>query len=196
MQPQQLKDVDAMDSTGTYQVANEYTYMLKKASMTTKVNSLRKMCLLPFLKDILSKEGNLRKYVSDKDKKIWNKFLSCCFPELSFEQICSMPSNLIYIGNGNESPLNVNIPERSVAYSTDDTSSLISEMVHGRYFWVALPYGLSLMKIEAVNDGGLPDTLDLSLFSRVDTTINNGQYNLFFVKARIPLQRIYKITVK
>lgn len=185
-----------MDNTGTYNMVNQYTEALKKSSMTQKVNKLYKMCLLPFLKDVLSYEGRLRKHVTEKDKIFWGKFLSCCFAGLRFESTSSSANRgLIYIGSASASQLDENtVLNNSVTYTVEQKDNLISNRVLGTLFWIAVPSGYSLSKADNLNFSG--DAIPESGFTRTSMTIQNGNYTVYFLKSRIPFKSTYKIILK
>ena len=178
-------------------MVNKYTESAKKSGMTQKVNRLHKMCLVPFFKDLLSYEGRLRKYVTDKDKVFWEKFLSCCFPGLRFEtQITSM-SLPIYIGSSNDAPNAQTILAHSKTYSTDNRDYLIygrGDRTPGKYFWIALPSGYALERVDNLEFTG--DYMSASIFRKENVTINHGNYILYYVKAAVPLQTSYKVILK
>ena len=183
-----------MDRTGTYNMVNRYTESLKKSSMTQKVNKLHKMCLLPFLNDVLSYEGRLRKYVTDKDKVFWGKFLSCCFAGLKFDN-GDMTKNIpIYIGYANTDFDEDIIISNSVVYTTDQRNTLISQRVMGTRFWIALPSGFALERADNLNFAG--DSIPASGFMQTNMTIKNGQYTVYYLKSRIPFKSTYRIILK
>ena len=181
-----------MDKTGTYNMVNRYTESLKKSSMTQKVNKLHKMCLIPFLKDLLSYEGRLRKYVTEKDKVLWGKFLSCCYAGLKFEDstVMSIP---IFIGSADTFDVS-SILSNSVEYSTEQKNQLISNRVMGTYFWIALPSGYALDRAENLNFAG--DAIPATGFKQTNLVLRNGNYAVFYLKARIPFKSTYRIILK
>lgn len=181
-----------MDRTGTYNMVNRYTESLKKSSMTQKVNKLHKMCLMPFLKDLLSYDGRLRKYVTDKDKVFWGKFLSCCFAGLKFEDSKTM-SLPIFIGSADTFDVSA-VLNNSVEYTTEQTSQLISDRVMGTYFWVALPSGYAIDK--AVNLDFAGDSIPETGFMRTNLVLRNGNYTAYYLKSRIPFKSTYRIILK
>ena len=75
------------------------------------------MCLMPFLKDLLSYNGKLRRFVTDKDKVFWEKFLSCCFAGLKFEDSKSAMGLPILIGTSDSFDA-TSIVNNSVVYTT------------------------------------------------------------------------------
>lgn len=182
-----------MDRTGTYNMVNRYTESLKKSSMTQKVNKLHKMCLVPFLKDVLSYEGKLRRYVTEKDKMFWGKFLSCCFAGLRFEDSNGVMNIPIYIGTANFFDVSI-ILSNSLIYTTEQTDQMVSERVTGNYFWIALPAGYSLDRAENMNFAG--DAIPASGFIQTAMVINNGNYNVYYLKSRIPFNSTYRIILK
>ena len=188
-----LNPADAMDNTGTYNMVNGYTESLKKSSMTQKVNRLHKMCLLPFLKDLLSYEGRLRKFVTDKDKVFWNKFLSCCFAGLKFEDRSPVMNLPIYIGTANIFDA-ATIISNSIVYTTEQKSQLISNRVVGNYFWIALPSGYALDRAENMNFAG--DAIPATGFTQTNMVLRNGNYVVYYLKARIPFKSTYRIILK
>lgn len=181
-----------MDRTGTYNMVNRYTESLKKSSMTQKVNKLHKMCLMPFLKDLLSYNGRLRKYVTDKDKVLWGKFLSCCFAGLKFEDSKTM-SLPIFIGSADTFDVNA-VLNNSVEYTTEQISQLISDRVMGTYFWIALPSGYAIDK--AVNLDFAGDSIPATGFMRTNLVLRNGNYTAYYLKSRIPFKSTYRIILK
>lgn len=181
-----------MDRTGTYNMVNRYTESLKKSSMTQKVNKLHKMCLMPFLKDLLSYDGRLRKYVTDKDKVFWGKFLSCCFAGLKFEDSKTM-SLPIFIGSADTFDVSA-VLNNSVEYTTEQTSQLISDRVMGTYFWVALPSGYALSKADNLNFAG--DSIPATGFMQTNLVLRNGNYSVYYLKSRIPFKSTYRIILK
>ena len=181
-----------MDKTGTYNMVNRYTESLKKSSMTQKVNKLHKMCLMPFLKDLLSYEGRLRKYVTDKDKVLWGKFLSCCYTGLKFED--GMAMNIpIFIGSANTFDVN-SILANSVEYSTEQKNQLISDRVMGTYFWIALPSGYALNRVDNLNFAG--DSIPATGFRQTNLVLRNGNYVVFYLKSIVPFRSTYQIILK
>ena len=181
-----------MDRTGTYNMVNRYTESLKKSSMTQKVNKLHKMCLMPFLKDLLSYDGRLRKYVTDKDKVFWGKFLSCCFAGLKFEDSKAM-SLPIFIGSADTFDAST-VLNNSVEYTTEQTGQLISNRVMGTYFWIALPSGYALDK--AVNLDFAGDVIPSIGFKQTNLVLRNGNYTVHYLKSRIPFRSTYRIILK
>lgn len=183
-----------MDKTGTYNMVNRYTESLKKSSMTQKVNKLHKMCLMPFLKDLLSYEGRLRKYVTEKDKILWGKFLSCCYAGLKFEDASSMIPISIYIGYSDAFPNESIILDNAIVYPTDNVNNLISNRVMGHYFWIALPSGYSLERADNLSVNG--DYIKGVYFKTTNITIRNGNYRLYYIQSTVPLKSMYKIIVR
>ena len=182
-----------MDRTGTYNMVNRYTESLKKSSMTQKVNRLHKMCLMPFLKDLLSYDGRLRKYVTEKDKIFWGKFLSCCFAGLRFEDSTGSMNIPIYIGTSdtfNEAVVLAN----SVVYSTEQIDRLISNRVTGTYFWIALPSGYALDRAMNLNFSG--DAIPSAGFKQTSMVLKNGNYTVYYLKSVIPFKSTYRIILK
>ena len=182
-----------MDRTGTYNMVNRYTESLKKSSMTQKVNKLHKMCLMPFLKDLLSYEGRLRKYVTEKDKVLWGKFLSCCYAGLQFENESSTMALPIYIGSANSLDA-ASILNNSVVYSTEQKNSLISNRVMGTFFWIALPSGYSLDRAVNMNFGG--DYIAGTRFKQTSLVLRNGNYSVHYFETTVPLKSTYKVILK
>lgn len=174
-------------------MVNRFTESLKRSSMTQKVNRLHKMCLLPFLKDLLSFDGRLRRYVTDKDKVFWNKFLSCCYAGLRFETEASVMNLPIYIGTSDVFD-EASIINNSVVFDTSQKDQLISSRATGNYFWVALPSGYSLSRAENLNFAG--DVIPVAGFKSTNMTIQNGNYTVFYLKSRIPFNSTYRIILK
>ena len=183
-----------MDKTGTYKMVNKYTESLKKSSMTQKVNKLHKMCLVPFLKDLLSLEGRLRKFVTDKDRIFWEKFLSCCYAGLKFEERGSTMGVNIYIGYSDDFPSEDTIVNTATVYSTDNINNLISDRILGKYFWIAVPTGYAVDRVENLSVAG--DYISSSYFKVENITLSNGNYVLYSTKTVVPLKSVYKIILK
>lgn len=171
---------------------NRYTDSLKKSSMTQKVNKLHKMCLVPFLKDFLSYDGRLRKYVTEKDKVFWSKFLSCCYAGLKFED--SKPMGIpIFIGSADTFDVNA-ILNNSVEYTTEQTGQLISDRVMGHYFWIALPSGYALDRADNLNFAG--DAIPSTGFMHTNLVLRNGNYTVYYLESIIPFKSTYRIILK
>lgn len=160
--------------------------------MTQKVNGLHKMCLMPFLKDLLSYEGRLRKYVTEKDRIFWEKFLSCCYAGLKFEGSKAMGIP-IFIGSADTFDVN-SILNNSVEYSTEQKGQLISNRVMGYYFWIALPSGYALDRVDNLNFTG--DSIQATGFKQTNLVLRNGNYAVYYLKARIPFKSTYRIILK
>lgn len=60
---------------------NNFFNVQKIACRTAHVSVLYKQCFLLLLKDIF--EGDLKDYVSDEDKKVWNKIKRGCYPNIN-----------------------------------------------------------------------------------------------------------------
>ena len=198
-----------MDNTGILDTLNRYITLLTKTVATQKVNKLRKMCILPFLKDIYSDNGRLRAFVTPNDKILWNNFASRCFQGIGFEAPCwynggsdssdgassSTVAGNVYVGTGNYLPTPYDIiPSKSVSFSPEARSLVGIEKVTGVYFWIAVPYGLSVTKVTNVSFSG--DTIPMEAFTKVVGTIDNTQYNIYYRKTTIPLLSQYKITIR
>ena len=179
-----------MDNTGTLDLANRYSNILKVSIQTTKLNGLRRISLLQFLDDLLG--GKLGKYVTSKDKKTWKKFLDCCFPELDF---CYTPSmaGYIYVGSANEFPTDEVITNNSVAYPQTE-KTVFSPKTTGKYFWIAVPYGVTIKSIWNTFLAG--DYLPVEKLDRTNAVVRNQQCNVFYAKARIPFYDTFKIVFK
>lgn len=190
-----LNLVAAMDNTGTLNTINRYTAALRSSSMSQKVNELHKMCLLPLLKDILSFEGRLRKFVTRNDRKIWDNFILNCYPDLKFESACGQTMNgYIYVGTEDYLPGENEIVSLSKEFNTSVSKYIASDRVTGTYFWIAVPYGMTLKRVDNMSFQG--DWIELSKFTRVPRTIRNTQYYVYYVHSTIPLMSTYKITVE
>lgn len=186
-----------MDNTGTFYAVNNFTVMLRKSSMTQNVNELHKACLLPFLKDVLSLEGRLRKYVTEKDKKVWNNFISSCFPSLQFESSCTKQEDTmtgnIYVGTANTLPSADRIPALSKVFSIVGSGQVVSDRVTGNFFWIAVPATMALSSVDNLNFRG--DYIALEKFTRLSVVIDSAPYNIYYTKSVIPLMSTYNITI-
>ena len=184
-----------MDSTGTLNAINRYTAALRNSSMSQKVNELHRMCLLPLLKDILSAGGRLRKFVTKDDRKIWDSFILNCFPDLRFESVCEQTmGGYIYVGTADSLPEGSQIPSLSREFNTSVSKYIASDRVTGTYFWIAIPYGMTLKRVDNINFQG--DWIEISKFTKISSTIRNTQYYIYYVNSSIPLMSTYKITVE
>lgn len=180
-----------MDNTGTLELANRYSSILKVSVQTTKLNGLRRISLLQFLDDLLG--GKLRKYVTTEDKKAWKRFIECCFPELEFCQTAPSMVGYIYVGSANEFPTSEVIANNSVAYEQTE-KTILSPEASGIYFWIAVPYGVSIKSIESTFKAG--DFLPVEKLSRTNATVRGQQCSVFYTKARIPFYNTHKIIFK
>lgn len=190
-----LNLVAAMDNTGTLNTINRYTAALRSSSMSQKVNELHKMCLLPLLKDILSFEGRLRKFVTRNDRKIWDNFILSCYPDLKFESACGQTMNgYIYVGTADYLPGESEIVSLSKEFNTSVSKYIASDRVTGTYFWIAVPYGMTLKRVDNMSFQG--DWIEISKFTKISSTIRNTQYYIYYVNSSIPLMSTYKITVE
>ena len=185
-----------MDKTGTLDTLNTYTVALKNSSMSQEVNELHKMCLLPLLNDILSLGGRLRSFVAKCDKKIWEALISNCYPNLKFESPCDEQTMVgyIYVGTADSLPNGSQLPALSKTFDIKNSRYIVSDRVTGTYFWIAIPYGMTLKKVDNISFNG--DWIELSKFTMTSNIIRSTQYHIYYVRSLIPLMSTYKITVE
>lgn len=180
-----------MADTGTKETLDTFFNKLQVSPGTTQVNTLHAMCLMPLFEDLLG--GKLKGYAS-KDKSFWQKLIDKCFPWLRFSCDTSAMNTRLYTGTGDEKPTGATIPTTSIGYDIDKTARLITPQLVGKYFWVALPNGYSLSRINNLSFAG--DYIGLSVFKKEAITINNGQYTLYWFKSPLPFKSTFQIILK
>ena len=99
----------------------------------------------------------------------------------------------IYIGTADAFDV-TNIINNSVVYTTEQKSQLISRRATGNYFWIALPSGYALDRAENLNFAG--DAIPSTGFTQTNMVIKNGNYIVYYLKARVPFNSTYKIILK
>ncbi len=181
-----------MANTGTLDTINRYFDTLKVSPGTVNLNALHAMCLMPLLNDLFG--GKMKDYAV-KDKSFWLKFMEKCFPNLHFGTESSCANTVLYVGTFDTAPTSSTIIlSNSETYDLSNNTKIISPRVTGTYFWVAVPSGYSLSRVENLNFAG--DFIPASGFTRENTTIKNGQYSLYWLKSRIPFKSTYQIILK
>lgn len=181
-----------MVDTGTKETLDRFFAALQVSPGTTKVNALHTMCLMPLFEDLLG--GKMKKFAT-KDKCFWQKLLDRCFPWLQFTSDTSSAMNtLLYIGTGVNLPDGDNIATESISYDISKNQNMISPRVMGNYFWIAVPSGYALSKVNNLDFSG--DFIKASGFKMESKIIKNGQYNLYWLKSLIPFRSTYQIILK
>lgn len=186
-----------MDKTGTLGYANDYTKYLKSTIGTTKIQGLRHACLLALLEDILA--GDMKKFAL-LDKKFWIDFLRKCFPFLHFEQEDDSREWYVYIGTANEFSETADfILANSIRYSLLDDNvrqnGILTQRVTGKYFWIA---AAADHRIDEINNVDFPRdylTIDDNFYKSLAVKIDGIYYTVQVLKALIPLNNTYNITI-
>lgn len=181
-----------MADTGVTDSLNGYFDGLKVSVGTTNINTLHAMCLMPLLNDILG--GKMRDHAS-KDKTFWQKFIDRCFPNLKFASDSNCANTMLYVGTSTESlPQASEIPTKGLSYDISSGKRLLTPRITGAYFWIAIPDGIILSKVNNTDFTG--DFIPASGFKRESIIIQNGHYSLYWLKSRIPFKSTYQIILK
>ena len=180
-----------MVDTGVKQTLDGFFNQLKVSPGTTQVNLIHTMCLMPLFEDIL---GGKMKDCALKDKKFWEKLLAKCFPNLRFSKDGEMRNTILYVGTADQLPTSNEIPAKSLRYDINSTSRIVSPNVTGKVFWVAVPAGYALDRLNNLSFGG--DWIEGNKLLMESTTINNGQYYLYWWNSVIEARCIYQIILK
>lgn len=186
-----------MDKTGTLDYANSYTKYLKSTIGTTKIQDLRHACLLALLEDILS--GDMKKFAL-LDKEFWINFLRKCFPFLHFEQTIDLREWMVYVGTANEfSETGEFILANSTKYNLRDENimqnGILTQRVTGKYFWIATAVDHTIEEIKNVDFPGDYLTVYENFYKSLAVKIDGMYYTVQLLKAAIPLNNIYSITI-
>ena len=180
-----------MADTGTKEMLDKFFSILQVSPGTTQVNTLHAMCLMPLFNDILG--GKMRKFAI-KDKLFWQKLIDKCFPWLRFASDESTMNTLLYIGTGVNLPTGDNIATESISYDISKGQKMVSPRVMGNYFWIAVPAGYSLSRVNNLNFGG--DFIGASGFKMESKVIKNGHYNFYWLVSKVPFKSTYQIILK
>ena len=186
-----------MDKTGTLGYANDYTKYLKSTIGTTKIQGLRHACLLTLLEDILA--GDMKKFAL-LDKKFWIDFLRKCFPFLHFEQEVDSREWYVYVGTANEFSETADfILTNSTKYNLLDENirqnGILTQEVTGKYFWIATAVDHTVEEINNVDFPGDYLTIYDNFYKSLAVKIDGIYYTVQVLKARIPLNNVYNITI-
>lgn len=181
-----------MADTGVNDILNGYFDRLKVSVGTTDVNTLHAMCLMPLLNDIL---GGKMTDIASKDKSFWQKFIDKCFPNLRFSKDSNCMNTMLYAGTSVSAlPSAEDIPLQGLSYDVSTGIKMLTPRITGNYFWIAVPDGLALSKVNNTDFAG--DLIPASGFKRENITIHNGQYSLYWLKSKIPFKSTYQIILK
>lgn len=178
-----MVDIDVLS------VTNGYFEYLKRSCGTLSMGELKRLCLLPLLKDIVN--GRLSFYVTENDEIAIDNYIKECFPELLSGDSDFSMVYLIYSGTSDSFPTNNVILNTSITYASTE-ERVIGPEVTGKYFWIAVPTGVEIEKVANKNFFG--DFIPLDFFDTFSTTIDGTAYNVYYVKAVISLNSTYLIT--
>lgn len=170
-------------------VANGYFEFLRRSCGTVSMGELKRLCLLPLLKDIVN--GRLSFYVTENDEIAINRYLEECYPELLVGDSPFSMTHLIYSGTSDSFPTNNAIRNLSITYASTE-EKVISPQVTGKYFWIAVPKGINIEKVANKNFDG--DYIPLEFFESFSTNINGIAYDVYYVKAIICINSTYTIS--
>ena len=186
-----------MDNTGTLAYADNYTKYLKSTIGTTKIQDLRHACVLALLEDIL--DGDMKKFAL-LDKKFWIDFLRKCFPFLHFGQDEDSREWYVYVGTANEFSETADfILANSIRYNLLDDNvrhnGILTQRITGKYFWIATASDHTVEEINNVDFQG--DFLSESdnFYKTLAVKIDGIYYKVQVLKAAIPLNNTYSITI-
>lgn len=182
----------AMADTGVKETLDGFFAALQVSPGTMQVNKLHAMCLMPLFEDLL---GGKLKAFAQKDKKFWQCLMDKCFPRLRFaSDTTSAMNTLLYTGTANTLPDAAYIPSLSTSYDISKKVRMVTPRVMGKYFWIAVPAGYALSRVNNLSVEG--DWMSASIFKMESRIINNGHYNLYWLKARVPIKSTYQIILK
>ena len=171
---------------------NEYFGVLRSTCGTLNKGELRRLSVLPLLKDIV--DGLLTPYVPESDAFYIDQYIKDCFSDL----ISPYPNPyskvyLIYSGTSNSYPSNNVILNTSLKYASSETK-VASPPATGKFFWVAMPKDFELTAVDNKNFKG--DYIPLDYFQTFTTTIDALEYTVYYTKSVIPLNSTYIISLK
>lgn len=179
-----MVDIDVLS------VANGYFEYLKKSCGTQRVSELKRLSVLPLLKDIT--DGRLSYYVQSNDAAIIDSYIQDCYSDA----LSTSPSGfssvyLIYSGTSDYFPSNNVILNVSTTYlSTDER--VISPQAIGKYFWIAVPEGVDIG--EVANREFFGDRIEKELFDTFSTEIDGHAYTVYYVQSTIAINSTYLIS--
>lgn len=180
-----------MADTGVTTILGNFFETLKVSPGTVNVNELHAMCLMPLFNDLF---GGKMKDKALKDKSFWQKFMDRCFPNLRFSNDTTCANTIMYVGTVNGGFDDTIILNNSITYDISKTDKIISPRVIGTHFWIAVPSGVALSRVNNLDFTG--DFIPASGFKLESKTIKNGQYNLYWLKSKIPFNSTYQIILK
>lgn len=173
-------------------VLNEYFGFLRSSCGTLNKNELKRLCILPLLKDIVN--GPLSFYVSESDVVYIDNYIKECYSDI----ISPQPSQytkvyLVYSGTSDFYPTNNVILNTSLKYASSE-SKIASPMVSGKYFWIAVPKAFEITAVDNKLFKG--DYIPLDYFESFNTTIDDLEYSVYYTESVIPLNSAYIISMK
>ena len=181
-----------MVSINVLPVLNEYYEYLSKACGTIHRQELNRLCLLPLLKDIVN--GPMSFYVTDKDSAYIDEYIKGCFSELlSKSNTYYGKVYLIYSGTSDFYPTDNVILNTSLKYASSE-SKVISPLVSGKYFWIAIPKGLGITSVD--NKSFIGDFIPKDRFQSFDTAFDGLDYVVYYTESVIPLNSTYIISIE
>ena len=180
-----------MTDTGVNKTLDEFFTYLQATPGSNRVNVIHSMCLMPLFNDLLG--GKMKKFAL-KDKRFWESLIRKCFPNLKFSKDEAAMNTILYTGTANELPTSNNIPSKSIKYDLSKGQKLITPAVIGKKFWIAIPVGYSLDRLNNLSFGG--DWIEGNKLLMENTTINNGQYHLYWWDSIVPAMSTYQIILK
>ena len=173
-------------------VLNEYFGFLKSSCGTLNKSELKRLCVLPLLKDIVN--GPLTPYVRDSDVIYIDSYIRECYSDLiSSDSNSYTKVYLVYSGTSNSYPTNNVILNTSLKYASSE-EKIASPLVSGKYFWIAIPRGIELSSVDNKNFKG--DYIPLDYFRSFDTDIDGLEYSVYYTESVIPLNSTYVISMK
>lgn len=181
-------------------VANGYFEFLRRSCGTVSMGELKRLCLLPLLKDIVN--GRLSFYVTENDEIAINNYIRECFPELLSGDSDFTMTYLIYSGTSDSFPTNNVIKNSSITYASTE-ERVISPQVVGRYFWIAVPSDITIEKVanrlfkytpDFKDRSFVGDYIPIDLFETFSTNIDGLNYTVYYTKSTICLNSTYLIS--
>lgn len=206
-----------MANVNTLNILNNFFERMKFSPGSMEVNSLKRMCIVPLLKDIIS--GTMSN-LSCGHKQFWQKFIAKCYPDMNMVYTTSKSSGgssgggggttpitpdtpdiptpdttnrVVYVGRGNILPRGNDYIQQSSMYDLSYANQRIEIATPGTVMWIAVPAGLTLRSVINTSFGG--DYINLQKFSKISQTIHSAQYIVYYIESAIPMRSKYLITI-
>lgn len=206
-----------MANVNTLNILNNFFERMKFSPGSMEVNSLKRMCIVPLLKDIIS--GTMSN-LSCGHKQFWQKFIAKCYPDMNMVYTTSKSSGgssgggggttpitpdtpdtptpsttnrVVYVGSARNLPSGNNIPSYSTAYDLSKPGVVPTVMTSGTFLWIAVPSGMSVSRVDNMEFAG--DYIPMSRFRKNIVTIHNAPHTLYYIESAIPMMTNYKITI-